>query len=81
MVNRAEHTGHVAPPGVSSFGLELTLCNGTRDVGSMLAGLSTILIALGALVRGPAVIRAWLDHQAADAEEARQSAGGPGGRR
>lgn len=40
------------------------------NVGSMLAGLSTIVIAAGALIRGPAVIRSWLDRQAADAEEA-----------
>jgi hypothetical protein len=34
------------------------------NIGSMLAGLSTIVIAVGALIRGPAVIRAWLDRQA-----------------
>jgi hypothetical protein len=44
------------------------------NIGSMLAGLSTIAIAIGALIRGPAVIRSWLDWQAADAEEARARA-------
>jgi hypothetical protein len=44
------------------------------NIGSMLAGLSTILIAVAALIRGPAVIRAWLDGKAADAEEARARA-------
>jgi len=38
------------------------------NIGSMLAGLSTILIAVAALIRGPAVIRSWLDGKAADAE-------------
>jgi hypothetical protein len=37
-------------------------------------GLSTILIAVAALIRGPAVVRSWLDRQAADAEEARARA-------
>lgn len=40
----------------------------------MLAGLSTIAIAAGALIRGPAVVRSWLDRQAADADEARARA-------
>jgi hypothetical protein len=44
------------------------------NIGSMLAGLSTIVIAVGALIRGPAVIRSWLDRQAADTEEARARA-------
>jgi hypothetical protein len=44
------------------------------NIGSMLAGLSTIVIAVGALIRGPAVIRSWLDRQAADAEEPRARA-------
>jgi hypothetical protein len=44
------------------------------NIGSMLAGLSTIVIAVGALIRGPAVIRAWLNRQAADAEESRARA-------
>jgi hypothetical protein len=44
------------------------------NIGSMLACLSTIVIAVGALIRGPAVVRAWLDRQAADAEEARAQA-------
>jgi hypothetical protein len=42
-----------------------------ESIGSMLAGLSTIVIAIGVLIRGPALIRSWLDRQAADAEEAR----------
>lgn len=44
------------------------------NIGSMLAGLSTIAIATGALIRGPAVVRSWLDGKAADAEEARARA-------
>jgi hypothetical protein len=40
----------------------------------MLAGLSTILIAAGALIRGPAVVRAWLNGKGAEAEEARARA-------
>jgi hypothetical protein len=44
------------------------------NIGSMLAGLSTIAIAAGALIRGPAVVRSWLDRQAADADEARARA-------
>lgn len=44
------------------------------NIGSMLAGLSTIIIALAALRQGPAAVRAWLDRQAADAEEARARA-------
>ncbi len=44
------------------------------NIGSMLAGVTTIVIAVGALIRGPAVIRAWLDRQAADADEARARA-------
>jgi hypothetical protein len=44
------------------------------NIGSMLAGLSTIVIAVGALIRGPAVIRAWLNGKAAEAEEARARA-------
>jgi hypothetical protein len=44
------------------------------NIGSMLAGLSTIVIAVGALIRGPAVVRAWLARQAADAEEVRAQA-------
>jgi hypothetical protein len=44
------------------------------NIGAMLAGLSAIVVAIGALIRGPAVIRAWLDRQAADSEEARARA-------
>jgi hypothetical protein len=44
------------------------------NIGSFLAGLSTVAIAVGALIRGPAVVRSWLDRQAADAEEARARA-------
>jgi hypothetical protein len=31
------------------------------NIGSVLAGLSTVAIAVGALIRGPAVVRSWLD--------------------
>jgi hypothetical protein len=40
----------------------------------MLAGRSTIAIAVGALIQGPAVIRAWLDRQVAESEEAQARA-------
>lgn len=40
----------------------------------MLQGVSVIVIAVAALIRGPAVIRAWLDGKAAAAEEARARA-------
>jgi hypothetical protein len=46
------------------------------NIGAMLAGLSAIAVAVGALIRGPAVIRAWLDRQGAEAEEARARAEG-----
>lgn len=38
------------------------------NIGSFLTGLSTIIIAVGALVRSPAVVRAWLDQQASEAQ-------------
>ena len=41
------------------------------NIGSMLQGVSVIVIAVAALIRGPAVVRSWLDRQAADEEEAR----------
>jgi hypothetical protein len=44
------------------------------NIGSMLAGLSTIVIAVGALIRGPAIVRSWLDRQAAEADESRARA-------
>jgi hypothetical protein len=44
------------------------------NIGSFLAGLSTVAIAVGALIRAPAVVRSWLDRQAADTDEARARA-------
>jgi hypothetical protein len=44
------------------------------NIGAMLAGLAAIVVSVAALIRGPAVIPAWLDRQAADAEEARAQA-------
>ena len=44
------------------------------NLGSFLAGLSTVVIAIGALIRGPAVVRAWTDRLRAQAETARQEA-------
>jgi hypothetical protein len=41
------------------------------NIGSFLAGLSTVVIALTALKQGPAALRVWRDKQVADAEEAR----------
>lgn len=40
----------------------------------MLAGLSAIVIAVGVLIRGPAIVRAWIDRQAAEADAARARA-------
>lgn len=31
------------------------------NIGSFLAGLSTVVIAIAALRQGPAVVRAWID--------------------
>jgi hypothetical protein len=39
------------------------------NIGAILAGVSTILVAVGALIRGAAIVRAWLDGKAADREE------------
>jgi hypothetical protein len=44
------------------------------NIGSALAGLSTLVIAVAALIRGPAVVRAWTDRLRAQAETARQEA-------
>jgi hypothetical protein len=44
------------------------------NIGSFLAGLSTVIIAVAAVIRGPAVIRAWLARQAGEAEAARARA-------
>jgi len=44
------------------------------NIGSFLAGLSTVAIAVGALIRGPAIVRSWLDRQAAEADESRARA-------
>jgi hypothetical protein len=44
------------------------------NIGSALAGLSTVIIAVAALIRSPAVLRDWRDRQRALAEEAREQA-------
>lgn len=44
------------------------------NIGSFLQGIAVILIAIGALIKGPAVVRAWIDRQKADADEARARA-------
>jgi|ERR1017187_4449832 hypothetical protein len=38
------------------------------NIGSFLAGLSTVVIAIAALKQGPAVVRAWLDGRRAETE-------------
>jgi hypothetical protein len=44
------------------------------NIGSFLAGLSTVVIAVAALVRGPAAVRDWRARQRAQAEAAREEA-------
>jgi hypothetical protein len=44
------------------------------NVGSFLAGLSTVVIALAAVRQGPAVVRAWINAKEAQAEAAREEA-------
>jgi hypothetical protein len=44
------------------------------NIGSMLQGVSVIVIAVAALIRGPTIVRAWLDRQAAGSQEARARA-------
>jgi len=53
----------------------LCVCSGTGgNIGSFLAGLSTVIIAIAALKQGPAVVRAWIDRTRAQAEEVREEA-------
>jgi hypothetical protein len=44
------------------------------NIGSMLQGLSVVVIALAAVVRSPAVLRDWRARQAAEADAARAEA-------
>jgi hypothetical protein len=44
------------------------------NIGSFLAGLSTVAIAVAALRQGPAAVRAWIDRQRAQAEASREEA-------
>ena len=44
------------------------------NIGSMLAGLSTIIIAVAALIRSPGVLRDWRARQDAEADAARARA-------
>jgi hypothetical protein len=44
------------------------------NIGSFLAGLSTVVIALAAVRQGPAVVRAWIGAKNAEAEAAREQA-------
>lgn len=44
------------------------------NIGSALAGLSTLVVAVAALIRGPAVVRAWTDRLHAQADTAHQEA-------
>jgi hypothetical protein len=46
------------------------------NIGSALAGLSTLVIAAAALIRGPAALRDWSARQRAQAEAAREEAEG-----
>jgi hypothetical protein len=42
------------------------------NIGSFLAGLSTVVIAVAALRQGPAAVRAWIDVKRAQAEKERE---------
>ena len=44
------------------------------NIGSFLAGLSTVVIAIAALIRGPEAVREWITRQRAQAEAAREEA-------
>lgn len=44
------------------------------NIGSMLAGLSTIIIAMAALIRSPGALRDWRARQAAEADAAKARA-------
>ncbi|SRR6266516_718381 len=44
------------------------------NIGTAMAGFSAAIVALGALVRGPGALRAWLDNQRAQAQAAREEA-------
>ena len=44
------------------------------NIGSALAGASTVIIALAALKQGPAAVRAWIDVKRAEADAAREQA-------
>jgi hypothetical protein len=44
------------------------------NIGSFLAGLSTVVIALAALIRGPAALRDWRAWQRAQADPAHEEA-------
>jgi len=44
------------------------------NIGSALAGLSTVIIAVAALIRSPAALRDWRDRQRAQTEAAREEA-------
>lgn len=43
-------------------------------IGSALTGISTVVVALAALIRGPAVLRAWLERQRAEDAASREQA-------
>ena len=44
------------------------------NIGSALAGLSTVVIAVAALIRGPGALRDWRARQRAQAEAAHEEA-------
>jgi hypothetical protein len=44
------------------------------NIGSALAGLSTVIIALAAVKQGPTAVRAWIDSKRAQAGQAREEA-------
>jgi len=39
------------------------------NIGATASGLSALALAAGALIRGPAIVRAWIDRQRAEADQ------------
>jgi hypothetical protein len=44
------------------------------NIGSALQGFAVVAVAIGALIKGPAAVRAWIDLRKAEAEEAHERA-------
>ena len=44
------------------------------NIGSALQGFAVLIVAIGALIKGPALVRAWIGRQRAEAEAAHEQA-------